>query len=61
MVWLHCGNISIHIIVIYFLIEKVNCLLKENERQPSKKKPIIFFGSIFSYFVAKEPFKKDDV
>ncbi len=35
--------------------------MKEDEKQPSKKKPNISFNSIFIYFVAKEPFKKNDV
>ncbi len=40
---------------------EVNCPLKENERQPSRKKLNIFSNSIFNFFVAKESFKKDDV
>jgi hypothetical protein len=32
-----------------------------NERQPSKKRPNVSFNSISSFFVVKEPFKKDDM
>jgi hypothetical protein len=36
--------------------------LKQDERQPSKKKPNIYSNSIsFFSFATKEPFKKDDV
>jgi hypothetical protein len=35
--------------------------LKEDERQPSKKKPNISSNSICSFFATKEPFKKDEV
>ncbi len=33
--------------------KKVNCPLREDERQPSKKRPNIYFNSISSFFVAK--------
>jgi hypothetical protein len=35
--------------------------LKEDERQPSKKRPNVSSNSISSFFIAKGPFKKDDV
>jgi len=35
--------------------------LKEDEKQPSKKKPNVFPNSISSFFVVKKPFKKNDV
>jgi len=35
--------------------------LKEDEKQPLKKRPNVSSNSISSFFVAKEPFKKDDV
>jgi hypothetical protein len=53
-------NLNHFNILKQFEIE-VNFLLREDERQPSKKKPNIFSNSIFSFFVGKEPFKKDDV
>jgi len=43
------------------IFEKVNCLLKEDEKQPSKKRPNIFKNSISFFFVAKESFGKNDV
>jgi len=42
-------------------LKKYNCPLKEDERQPFKKRPNISFNSISNYFVGKKPFKKDDV
>jgi hypothetical protein len=40
----------------------VNYLLKEKERQPSKKKPNISSNSISSFFFfAIEPLKKEDL
>jgi len=39
----------------------MNCLLMEEEIQPSKNKPNIFSNSISRFFFAKEPFKKKDV
>jgi hypothetical protein len=41
--------------------KKVNCPLKEDEKKPFKERPNIFSNSIFSFFVAKEPFKNNDV
>jgi hypothetical protein len=41
--------------------EEVNCPLKKYEKQLSKKIPNISSNSISSFFVTKEPFKKDDV
>ncbi len=35
--------------------------MKEDERQPFKKRSNIFSNSISNFFVAKKPFKKDDV
>ncbi len=35
--------------------------MKEDERQPFKKRSKISSNSISNFFVAKEPFKKDDV
>jgi hypothetical protein len=35
--------------------------LKEDERQSSKKKSNVYSNSIFSFSVAKEPFKKEDM
>jgi hypothetical protein len=54
---------SIQIILILFFKfeEKVNCRLKEDERQPFKKRPNISSNSIFNFYIAKKPFKKDDV
>jgi hypothetical protein len=42
-------------------VKEINCPLREDERQPSKKRPYIFSNSISSFFAAKEPFKKDNV
>ncbi len=39
----------------------MNCLLKEEERQPSKKRPNISSNSILFYFSLREPFNKEDV
>jgi hypothetical protein len=47
---------------IFFSIKKeVNSPLKADGKQPSKKRPNIPFSSISKFFVAKEPFKKDDL
>jgi len=35
--------------------------LRGDEKQPSKKRPNVSSNSIFSFFVAKKPFKKNDV
>jgi hypothetical protein len=35
--------------------------LREDEKQLSRKKPNVSSNSISSFFVAKEPFKKNDV
>jgi hypothetical protein len=40
---------------------EINCPLKEDERQLSKKRPSVSSNPISSFFVAKEPFKKNDV
>jgi hypothetical protein len=31
------------------------------EREPTKKRPNVLASAIFSFFVVKKPFKKDDV
>jgi hypothetical protein len=41
--------------------KKINCPLKEDERQPSKKRSNVSSNSISLFFATKEPFKKDDV
>jgi hypothetical protein len=41
--------------------EKINCPLKENEKQPSKKRPNVSSNYMSSFFVAKKPFKKEDM
>ncbi len=41
--------------------EEINCPLRENELQPSKKKPNVSSNSISRLFATKEPFKKDNV
>jgi hypothetical protein len=41
--------------------EEINCPLREDKKQLSKKRPNVFLNSISSFFVAKKPFKKDDV
>jgi len=38
----------------------MNIPLRENERQPSQKKPNMFLNSISNFFATKEPFKKID-
>jgi hypothetical protein len=44
------------------LKEKINCLSKEDEKQPSKKKTKCFFSnSISSFFAAKKSFLKDEM
>ncbi len=35
--------------------------MKEDEKQPSKKRLIFFSNYMSSFFVAKEPFKKEDM
>jgi hypothetical protein len=35
--------------------------LRGDEKQPSKKRPNVSSNSISNFFVAKKPFKKDDV
>jgi len=41
--------------------EEINYPLREDERQPSKKRTNVSSNSISRFFAAKEPFKKDDV
>ncbi len=50
-----------HCNIIFKFEEEINWLLREYERQPSKKRPNIFPNSIASFFDVKEPFKKDGV
>jgi hypothetical protein len=50
-----------HSNVLNFFEEEMNYPLKEEEKQPSKKIPNIFSNSIFSFFFARKPFKKEDV
>jgi hypothetical protein len=52
---------SNHCNIFRFFEKQVNYRLKENERQPSKKRPNISSNSISSFFATKEPFKKDEV
>jgi len=49
-----------HSNVLNFSKEEMNCPLKEEEKQPSKKKPNISSNSILFIF-AREPFKKKEV
>jgi len=39
----------------------MNTPLREDEKQPLKKRQNMSFSSISSFFVAKEPFKKVDL
>jgi hypothetical protein len=39
----------------------MNNPLRKDEKQPLKKRQNLSFSSIFNFFVAKEPFKKDDL
>jgi hypothetical protein len=41
--------------------EKINCPLREDEKQPSKKISNVYSNYIPSFFATKEPFKKNDV
>jgi hypothetical protein len=41
--------------------KEMNCSLREKERQPSKKRSNISSNSIFSFFLIREPFKKEDM
>ncbi len=50
----HCNKISI-------FKNAVNSPLKENERQPSKKKPNMSSNSISNFLTTQEPFKKYDL
>jgi hypothetical protein len=50
-----------HSHVLKKIKEKMNCPLREEERQPSKKKPNISSSSISSFFPTRELFKKKDM
>jgi hypothetical protein len=50
-----------HLNILKKFEEKINCPLRGDEKQPSKKRPKVSSNSIISFFVAKKPFKKDDV
>jgi len=50
-----------HSNVLKKIEREVNFLLREEEKQPSKKRSNISFNSISSFFFAREPFKKEDV
>jgi hypothetical protein len=52
---LHWGNIFNldHSNVLKFLEEEMKCPLREEEKQPSKKRPNISSNSIFSFFCKK--------
>jgi hypothetical protein len=51
-----------HTVIAKMFEEEVNSLLKgREERQPTKKKTIIFGGSILKIFSIKDPFKRKDV
>jgi hypothetical protein len=45
---------------VFNFFEKVNFPLREDEG-PSKERPNISSNSIYSFFVARKPFKKDGV
>jgi hypothetical protein len=47
--------------IFNFFEKEVNNPLREDERQLSIKRPNMFSSSISHFFVAKEPFKKDDL
>jgi hypothetical protein len=47
-----------HFNVLNFFEEEVNCTLKEEEKQPSKRIPNIPFKSICSFFVCKKTFQE---
>jgi len=49
---------SNHLNILKKIEEEINCPLTENERQPSKKRLNVSSNSIFSFFIANEPFKK---
>jgi hypothetical protein len=47
---------------IFFKIEeKINCPFEKDEKQPSKKRPYVYYNYMSSFFVAKKPFKKEDM
>ncbi len=50
---------SNHPNIVLKIEEKINCPLREDEKQPSKKRPNVYFNSISSFFVTKKPIKKD--
>jgi hypothetical protein len=52
---------SYHYNILNFFEEEINCPLKEDEKQPSKKRPGVSSNSISSFLATKEHFKKDDV
>jgi hypothetical protein len=41
--------------------KEVNCLLRQEEKQPSKRRSNISYISISSFVFARKPFKKEDV
>jgi hypothetical protein len=47
---------SYHHNIFFKFEEKINCPLKENETQPSKKRSNVYSSSIFSFFATKETF-----
>jgi hypothetical protein len=50
-----------HSHVLKKIKEEMNCPLREEERQPSKKRPNISSSSISSFFLARELFQKKDM
>jgi hypothetical protein len=50
-----------HVDVDHFIIAKKFEVIGSVERQPAKKRPNVLASAIFSFFVVKKPFKKDDV
>jgi hypothetical protein len=52
---------SNHFNILKRFEKEVNCPLKEDEKQLSKKRPKNYSNSISSFFVAKEPFKKNNL
>jgi hypothetical protein len=51
-----------HTVITKMFEEKVNSLLKGSvEKQSTKKKMIIFNGSISKFFCIKDSFKREDV
>jgi hypothetical protein len=50
-----------HSNVLNFFEKKVNCLLREEEKQPFKKRLNISLTPYLVFFCARKPFKKENV